>query len=239
MKLRNVARQAGFTLVEIAIVLVIIGLLLVGVLQGQEMIENTKTKSVVSDMKAIQAAYNGYLDRYKNLPGDELAATMAARGWGGAAATTGNADGILAMAAADTFVNAASSATTEQRSFWRALRGSGLLSGDVALVGTDALPRHSAGGLIGVATGAGGVGNLIYGQSGVFVCASGLSTKQAAAVDTMIDGPLPATNIGNSVGNLRGASGAAPLAPASPTPAGLAYNEVTTTTPWTVCMKIG
>ncbi len=42
-------RQHGFTLVEIAIVLVIIGLLLGGVLKGQEMIENARIKSVVGD----------------------------------------------------------------------------------------------------------------------------------------------------------------------------------------------
>ena len=230
------SRQAGFTLVEIAIVLVIIGLLLGGVLKGQELIENSKTKSIVNDMKAVQAAYNGYIDRYKSIPGDELNTTMTARGWpgpatGAPAATAGN--GVLNITTAQTFTGGA--AATEAAGFWRALRGSGLLAGDPTAVGAAALPRHAGGGLLGVTGDPLGV----YGQSGTFVCASGLSTKQAAAIDTLVDGALPATNIGNDTGSLRGASNALnPLAPANVVAAPLAYNEVTTTTPWTVCMKI-
>lgn len=70
-----------------------IGLLLGGVLKGQEMIENAKTKSIVNDMKAIQAAYNSYIDRYKAIPGDEALATYTARGWPNTVG--GNANGIL------------------------------------------------------------------------------------------------------------------------------------------------
>ena len=231
MKLQKFARQAGFTLVEIAIVLVIIGLLLVGVLQGQEMIENTKTKSIVSDMKSVQAAYNSYLDRYKVPPGDEANATFVARGWPAAMSNAGGGNGILTMPVANTFTNAAAA---ENESFWQALRAAGFLSGSSTDVGTAALPKHSANGLIGVSTG------TVYGMVGVFVCASGLTTKQAAAVDTMIDGPLPATNIGNNVGNMRGITGAGnPLAPVAGVPAATAYNETTQVNPWTLCMKIG
>ena len=43
-------RQSGFTLVEIAIVLVIIGLLLGGVLKGQELITQAKIKNVANDL---------------------------------------------------------------------------------------------------------------------------------------------------------------------------------------------
>ncbi len=63
--------QSGFTLVEIAIVLVIIGLLLGGVLKGQELIENGRVKNAAADMNGISAAYNSYLDRYRRLPGDD------------------------------------------------------------------------------------------------------------------------------------------------------------------------
>ena len=221
-------KQGGFTLVEIAIVLVVVGLLLAGVLKGQELIENSKIKSIANEMKSVQAAYNGYIDRYKTVPGAELAATMTARGWPGAAGAA--VDGALTIAVAQTFTNAG-----DQASFWRALRASGFFTGDpTAIAGAVAgLPRHSGGGLIGV-------NNAVnYGQSGVSVCAAGLTTKQAAGIDSLLDGALPATQIGNDSGSIRGNSGAAnPLAPAAAVPAGLAYNETTTTTPWTLCMKI-
>ena len=64
-------RQQGFTLVEIAIVLVIIGLLLGGILKGQEMITQAKIKNAISDFSGISAAYHGYNDRYRALPGDD------------------------------------------------------------------------------------------------------------------------------------------------------------------------
>jgi prepilin-type N-terminal cleavage/methylation domain-containing protein len=231
MKLRNMARQTGFTLVEIAIVLVIVGILLVGVLQGQEMIDNSKAKGVVSEMKAYQAAYSAYLDRYRTMPGDDTAAVMTTRGWAGG--TGGNGDGVLAWPVATTFPNAGA----ERNAFWRAMRGSGLMGGDPnSVVGVANLPKNSAGGLLSVANGG------VYGVSGQFVCASGLSTKLAMAVDILIDGPLPANQIGNNVGSLLGATGAAPLAPAAVTPAATAYvtdGAAAINTPWTVCMKIG
>jgi len=229
LRSRIAGRQSGFTLVEIAIVLVIIGLLLVGVLQGQEMIENTKVKSVVSDMKSIQAAYNGYLDRYKTLPGDEAVGTYTARGW--ANTVGGNANGTLLAPVAATFTNAAG----ENQAFWQSLRASGLLSGNVIDVLVPALPKHSLGGTIGVAVGA----PTVYGLAGTFVCASNLTTKQAAAIDATIDGPLAADNVGNSRGNVRGATGAANLAPVAGVPADLPYNETATVTTWTLCMRIG
>ena len=65
-KLNN---QKGFTLVEIAIVLVIIGLLLGGVLKGQELIKNAKINSVLKDFEGIATAYYSYLDRMGKAPG--------------------------------------------------------------------------------------------------------------------------------------------------------------------------
>ncbi len=62
--------QKGFTLVEIAIVLVIIGLLLGGVLKGQELITNSKIKSTTGDLEGIAAAYYAYQDRTGTIAGD-------------------------------------------------------------------------------------------------------------------------------------------------------------------------
>ena len=77
------AQQKGFTLVEIAIVLVIIGLLLGGILKGQEMITQAKIKNVIADFSGISAAYHGYQDRYRAIPGDDINATR----WTGATQT--------------------------------------------------------------------------------------------------------------------------------------------------------
>lgn len=70
MEAKNLQNQKGFTLVEIAIVLVIIGLLLGGVLKGQELIENSKIKSVTQDFDGLSAAYYAYQDRIGRIPGD-------------------------------------------------------------------------------------------------------------------------------------------------------------------------
>jgi prepilin-type N-terminal cleavage/methylation domain-containing protein len=67
-------KQTGFTLVEIAIVLVIVGLLIGGVLKGQEMITNAKLKRIESDSAGLAAAMFSYQDRYLQLPGDDNAA---------------------------------------------------------------------------------------------------------------------------------------------------------------------
>jgi prepilin-type N-terminal cleavage/methylation domain-containing protein len=64
----------GFTLIEIAIVLVIIGLLLGGVLKGQELITGARVRNLISQQDGIKAAFFGFQDRYRGLPGDYAAA---------------------------------------------------------------------------------------------------------------------------------------------------------------------
>src|SRR5688572_6821667 len=81
--------QKGFTLVEIAIVLVIIGLLLGGILKGQEMITQAKIKNVIADFSGVSAAYHGYQDRYRAIPGDDPNAGR----W--AAARAGDGNGVV------------------------------------------------------------------------------------------------------------------------------------------------
>src|SRR4026208_1193717 len=68
-------RQNGFTLIEIAIVLVIIGLLLGGGLTGQELITGARVRNLVAQQDGVKAAYFGFLDRFRALPGDYAAAT--------------------------------------------------------------------------------------------------------------------------------------------------------------------
>ena len=73
----KVARgQAGFTLIEIAIVLVIIGLLLGGILQGQSLISSARVRNLISQADGVKAAFYGFQDRYRALPGDFSQATL-------------------------------------------------------------------------------------------------------------------------------------------------------------------
>ena len=68
-------KQTGFTLIEIAIVLVIIGLLLGGVLKGQELITSARVRNLISQQDGVKAAFFGFQDRFRAFPGDYSGAT--------------------------------------------------------------------------------------------------------------------------------------------------------------------
>ena len=68
--LTAVRSQAGFTLVELAVVMIIIGLLIGGVLKGQELIANAQITSTIAQVKGIDAATSTFRDMYSGLPGD-------------------------------------------------------------------------------------------------------------------------------------------------------------------------
>ncbi len=63
-------RNGGFTLVELAIVLVIIGIILGAILKGQSLIQNARAKRVLNDMKGLEAMVWTFYDRYGFFPGD-------------------------------------------------------------------------------------------------------------------------------------------------------------------------
>ncbi|MBN2865156.1 MAG: prepilin-type N-terminal cleavage/methylation domain-containing protein [Thiotrichales bacterium] len=105
----KIQNQKGFTLVEIAIVLVIIGLLLGGVLKGQELIQNSKVKSVTKEFDNITAAYYAYRDRTGSFPGATAAnffSDLRAEGFitgdltAGSAGPTHALDGVFTYSAA-------------------------------------------------------------------------------------------------------------------------------------------
>jgi prepilin-type N-terminal cleavage/methylation domain-containing protein len=150
-------KQKGFTLVEIAIVLVIVGLLIGGVLKGQEMITNAKLKRIESDNAGLGAAIFGYQDRYLQLPGDDDGATQRFDAYKG---VDGNNNGSIegAWNPAITPVENASDTSTETGRFWGQLRASGLVAGDPL----DFSPQANAyAGKIGVQYGALGIGGHV------------------------------------------------------------------------------
>src|SRR2546430_13056127 len=142
--------EAGFTLVEIAIVLVIIGLLLGGVLKGQEMITQAKIKNIVNDFNGITVAVTSYQDRYRAIPGDDLNATAR---WTVQAPASGNGNGIIAgLYNAPPGAGAPASAA-ESNLFWQHLRIAGFIPGLTTGAGSGTQPTNAAGGMIGVGAG--------------------------------------------------------------------------------------
>jgi prepilin-type N-terminal cleavage/methylation domain-containing protein len=176
--------QRGFTLVEIAVVLVIIGLLLGAILKGQELIENSRVKNAVNDFNSIKAASYGYLDRYKSLPGDDgPVGTLQARGSNWTAITVGgNRDGVIGAGA-----NPFAAPTGEHLGFWQHLRAAGFLTGSPADVGAAALGKNAFGGVTGIASLTTQLGNF----NNRVICMSQVPGKAATALDNQLDDGRP------------------------------------------------
>lgn len=222
------SRNKGFTLVEIAIVLVIIGLLLGGILKGQEMITQAKIKNAIADFSGISAAYYGYQDRYRAIPGDDL---NAGTRWAAAgtlpAATPGDGNGFLA----GTYNNggAVCAAGVESCSWWDHLRRAGFVAGSGVLQPTNAFA-----GQIGVETGNGvagaGAAAVLGGFSGLIVCSANVPDKVAIAMDTQMDDGQP------NAGTVRAQLQATPN-PAIAAAAAAAYAETGTNT-YALCRSL-
>ena len=180
--------QGGFTLVEIAIVLVIIGLLLGGVLKGQELITQAKIRNVANDINGMSAAVYGYQDRYKKFPGDD---NDAATRWTNPATKSGDGNGAGGAAGQATVIDCAGAgAGGENCRFWQHLRLSGFVGGDS---GSWLAPQNAAGGILQAQNGA-------LGLSALTICSTNLSGKIANAIDAQFDDGKPNT------GQVRGTS---------------------------------
>jgi prepilin-type N-terminal cleavage/methylation domain-containing protein len=195
-------KQTGFTLVEIAIVLVIVGLLIGGVLKGQEMITNAKLKRMESDNAGIAAAMFSYQDRYLQLPGDDSSATErfdfyttatpAGAGFTVASGSTpgeadGDGDGLIGDGTDWNTLDPNSlmvAASAESSKFWGHLRASGLVPGGNGADTTR--PANAYGGLVGIQDGSLGiVGHVI-----IF---GGIEGGIARIVESRLDDGKPET----------------------------------------------
>ncbi len=197
--------EQGFTLVELAIVMVIIGLLIGGILKGQELIANAKVSATISQLKGLDAAMNTFQDKYNALAGDMLSAQT--RLPNGVAADSGNGNGVI-----DAVAGAAPTAASEGVRAFAQLARADLISGVTptgAVVFGERLPVvKAAGGMWlgtsagnGSATGVGAnalMGSRIYASltrtAAAYAAANGaIPVQMMAQVDRKMDDGNPAT----------------------------------------------
>lgn len=181
--------QSGFTLIEIAIVLVIIGLLLGGILKGQELINGAKVKNLATDFKNIPVFIYGYQDKFKALPGDDTSAATHLTN-GTAAATPSNS---LGNGAINGEWNSPT-VTDESYLFWQHVRLAGFAAGATTTGAADYAQTNAAGGIIGVQSNAGfttitkNAAGAASAMAGTYViCSSGILGKYAKQLDTLLD----------------------------------------------------
>ncbi|MCW8965296.1 MAG: prepilin-type N-terminal cleavage/methylation domain-containing protein, partial [Candidatus Pacearchaeota archaeon] len=217
--IKMLKNQRGFTLIEIAIVLVIIGLLLGGVLKGQELMDNARVKRVINDFNGLSAAIYGYQDRYKKLPGDDN--TTEAR-WSTTVGTQSDGNGNGQITGAWN-----GGGNIEPRRMWLHLRAAGLVSGTATGQPSGAggaQATNAYGGLVGVDE-----ANL--GLTGIVLCQSSVPGKVAALIDIELDDGI--SNTGQVVAALGAINNNA-----NPDAGSNIYTEANSGTAMTICKPI-
>ncbi len=111
--------QRGFTLIEMAIILVVIGFLVGAILFVHDLLRNNRLRASMSEFNRISSSINTFRGKYNALPGDM---TNAASYWAGE--TNGNGDGAIAA--------------TESDHAWRHLAKSAILAGSYTGTGNVA-----------------------------------------------------------------------------------------------------
>lgn len=210
-------KQTGFTLIELAIVLVIIGLLLGGVLRGQELINSARVKSSIRDFQNVQVFLYGYQDRFRALPGDD--AGVAGRGFGGTLSATGPVGNGQINGTWN-----ANIAAEEATLFWQHVRLAGFAPGPTVPGVAGFLPTNANGGVIGIQSLA-GFGQILDAdfQGAFVICSAAIIGRDAIDIDTQIDDGVTNT------GNVRANAAAGPS---------LANAAIVPAAPHTVCMTI-
>lgn len=182
-------QQTGFTLIELAIVLVIIGLLLGGVLKGQELINSAKVKNLANDFRSIPVYMYGYQDKFKALPGDDINAE-AHLGLTSTGTKKGNGDGALGGNWYD------HTTASEAYNFWQHVRLANLAAGPTDIANPDWRPTNADGNPIGIMAGTNDVAktamldgttiaNAIKGS--YVICSKGILGKYVIQLDVTMD----------------------------------------------------
>ncbi|MDX2094995.1 MAG: prepilin-type N-terminal cleavage/methylation domain-containing protein [Alphaproteobacteria bacterium] len=136
--MKPAAKHSGFTLVELAIVLVLIGLIVGAVLVGQDLVKAATIRSSVGEFEKYNAAATTFRGKYGGLPGDlsqpkavefNLSAAADANATGAVGLRDGN--GLIEGGAAG-----ASNLIGEIALFWKDLGATGLIAGTYPAAGT-------------------------------------------------------------------------------------------------------
>lgn len=213
------ALKSGFTLIELSIVLVIIGLIIGGVVVGQDLISTAAVRAQISQIEKYNAAVNTFRGKYGYLPGDipDPAANQYGFAARGSVAGEGDGNGIIQGKNGFGF----DLVRGETIMVWVDLSAAGLIDGDFTLGSETASPPLALGGAVGsyFPTGRIGNNNYVYVWSGgwpvfnsdsdgynYFALANvmgisqigveattGLTVNQAYSIDSKIDDGLPQT----------------------------------------------
>lgn len=190
-------KQGGFTLIEIAIVLVIIGLLLGGILKGQELINSAKVKNLANDFRTIPLFIYGYQDKFRALPGDDKEVGTHLTGLNPDAATT--PAGKIGNGVIDGNWNSTTQ-TDESYLFWQHVRLAGFGSGSTVVSGGDYLPTNAEGGTVGIQSGTSDATktpikdkNDAAIRGAYVICSKGILGKYVLQLDQQLDNGDPET----------------------------------------------
>lgn len=145
-----IAKTRGFTLIELAIVIAIIGLIIGGILTGQEMIKNAEINDMIRQIDKYQTAAQVFRDKYQAMPGDidnatALGVNRDASGAVNSCYTTGtsydgNNDRVL-----DDFAGATIQNNGELANFWFHLTNTALIDEQVATTNPNCSAVQAAG----------------------------------------------------------------------------------------------
>ncbi len=222
--------QAGFTLVELSIVIVIIGFLVAGIAAGANLVKQAQLRSVISDLQAYQTGYNGFIGRFNAVPGDFASATSY---WSGAnncsVSGTSTGDGRCNGDGDGVVEPSATAASEEVSAAWKHMQLAGFVGAGIINIadtisaltpgldtpsskisgagyfisGTSDLTRGATAVAIGFGAGA---TNYVYvgkptATAAVLNLVDGaLTGEQAYNIDAKLDDGVPGTTAGTFVG---------------------------------------